>query len=391
MKRKLFSAFAGVLLAGALSAEEPSSPSKPTLSVDTCFRLDTEQVYRGQRIGHQVFRPKVELGLSLFEGGKVYLGNRNYLSVRGKENLLGVTDDFLREVSTSEENFQKIRRTQRANVNRHDFYVGGSYDTGKLFAADLGIVFHLWRKRFGFPGEADPGLKHRTGEVYVGVLSDVPLKPSLYYAYDFQWKRHNIEGKVRHSWALSSVGLHGFSLDILGKIGYDHTEKPYGVKDAFKKDAYEIEAGDDEDDAYGMFYDKRKGYFYYGSGVDLVYQFNELTRARAGAMKAPGKRKHGFMASGMPSPVANSAGSQLRWREVFRRRGGIGDSNPTIDRPESLSQSSARFRASFSASAAETASFGEELDRERKVRGKSLVQPLNLLNTPRQGAWNRDF
>jgi hypothetical protein len=239
----------------------------------------------------------VELGLSLFEGGKVYLGNRNYLSVKEEENLFKVTNDFIRERTNSEEEFQKARKIQKANVNRYDFYVGFSYDTGHFLAADLGFIFHVWRKRFGLPGDS-VDFKHRTREIYVGLLSDVLLNPSLYYAYDFQWKRHNLEGKVRHNYALSSIGLDGFSLDFLGKIGYDHTKKPYGVKDAFKKDAYEIEDGGDEADAYGIFYGKRKGYFYYGSGVDLVYQFNELISARAGVRYEGTRQKkawvHGF-------------------------------------------------------------------------------------------------
>jgi hypothetical protein len=229
MKMKFFSAFAGVLLAGALSAEEPTSPSKPhALSLDTSFRLDTEQVYRGQRIGHQVFRPKVELGLSLFEGGKVYLGNRNWIS-------------------------------RHSTPNWHDFYVGFTYAFTDLFSTDLGFTHRLWRDFESVSGtlmqeSLQPdgtsvtrvttthsrvnwikvgGGKDHSEELYVGLKAATFLSPSLYYSYNTTWRRHNLEGKANYTYDLSSLGFSGSALEFSAKVGYDHTQRPYGHKDFF--------------------------------------------------------------------------------------------------------------------------------------------------------------
>jgi hypothetical protein len=267
MKLKLFSAFAGVLLAGALGAEEPASPSKPhALSLDTSFRLDTEQVYRGQRLGHQVFRPKVELGLSLFEGGKVYLGNRNWIS-------------------------------RHSTPNWHDFYVGFTYAFTNLFSADLGFAHRLWRdferiseetrhegpQPDGTPGPwyeytfqrvnmiKEVGGKDHSEELYVGLKTNTFLSPSLYYSYNTTWRRHNLEGRANYTYDLSSLGFSGSALEFSAKVGYDHTRRPYSHKDFFSLMASSPLAPK-----------LKKGYLYGGAGADLVYAFNEAAKASIG-------------------------------------------------------------------------------------------------------------
>ena len=266
MNKKFFSIAAGLLSAGFLSAD--GGFTVPPLSLGTHIAFDSEYVDRGARLGQQVFTPSIEVGASILDKGQLYFGNQNFLAVK--------SSDF----------------------NKHDFYIGFSYDITDLFTADLGFVAHIQRNlKDAFNKEAlrearktqgNPNLtlenlttasggvpanladvKKRSYEFYVGLAANVLLNPSFYYNYDFTWKRHNIEGKVNYLYDLSSVGVNGFAVDLSAKIGYDHTKRPWGIK----KDAAQRLLWDN---------DLKKGYFYYGTGADLVYSFKENVQARAG-------------------------------------------------------------------------------------------------------------
>jgi hypothetical protein len=279
MNKKFFSIAAGLLSAGFLSAD--GGFTVPPLSLGTHIAFDSEYVDRGARLGQQVFTPSIEVGASILDKGQLYFGNQNFLAVKSSD------------------------------LNKHDFYIGFSYDITDLFTADLGFVAHIQRNlkdafnkealriareaagnpsltlenvttdRGGIPANL-AGVKKRSYEIYVGLAANVLLNPSFYYNYDFTWKRHNIEGKVNYLYDLSSVGANGFAVDLSAKIGYDHTERPWGINKEFAQLINDLKK-------------VKKGYFYYGAGADLVYSFKENVQARAGVKYEGLNRKEAWI------------------------------------------------------------------------------------------------
>jgi hypothetical protein len=152
-----------------------------------------------------------------------------------------------------------------------------------IFSGDVGFTYRVWR-RFTIKTEIDftpgsisiksyninamryGGSKDRSKELYVGLIADVFLKPSLYYSYDTTWKRHNIEARASYLYELFG----GLALDFSAKAGYDHTQRPAGEKDFFKSSEE------------GSVIKVKKGYLYGGAGADLVYAFNEAAKASIG-------------------------------------------------------------------------------------------------------------
>jgi outer membrane receptor protein involved in Fe transport len=245
MNKKLISIAAGVLSAGILSADGGCGLS--ALSLDATIGFDSEYVYRGHKLDQQVIAPGIKVGASLFDQGELYFGNKNFLS------------------------------TNSSDYNKHDFSIGFSHELTEIFTVDVGFTHHVWKnlrkavdKKSGWDGIAKKiGVKKHGNEIYMGFVTDVLLSPSLYYNYDFTWKRHNLEGGVDYLYDLSSFGINGFAVDISVKLGFDRTQKPFGMKKDIATDLLKA-------------FDTKKSYWYYGTGADLVYTFNENVKIRTG-------------------------------------------------------------------------------------------------------------
>jgi hypothetical protein len=239
MNKKWITALIGILSSGFLCAE--SNFQLPSLSLDTNCGFDTEYVYRGTRLNQQVFTPKVEISTSFFGNGDIYFGTKASLA------------------------------TKNSRFKEYDFYIGFSCDATDIFALDARFIHHIRRNRYRWLQEVpkEPIAKRRSEEISVGILTDLLLKPSLYYFCDFTWKRHNFEGRVNHSHDLSQWGVNDFAVDFSAKMGYDHTKRPFSLKEAFGNGS--------------RFNCLKKSYFYYGAGADLVYTINPNAIARAGA------------------------------------------------------------------------------------------------------------
>jgi hypothetical protein len=252
MNKKLISIAAGVLSAGLLSADGGSG--LPKLSLDTSIGFDSEYVDRGFKLGQQVFTPSIGVSASLLDQGELYFSNKNFLSVKSSDH------------------------------NRHDISIGFSYNATEILVTDIGFNCHLRRnirqaidkntaansllsshfRTLAAQGKfaKENGVKRYSAEIYMGFIADVLLTPSFYYTYDISWRRHNLEGKVDYLHELSSIGINGFTVDLFAKFGFDHTQKPLGIKKTVAKIVF-------WDNGY------KKSYWYYGLGAGLSYFFNE--------------------------------------------------------------------------------------------------------------------
>ncbi len=253
--KKLAAIATGLLSFGYLGAFE-----MPAFGLDAEVKYSSEHVDRGYKKGSSVFVPKVEVNVPVFEKGKIYVGTWAVLGIDG--------------------NYAQTK-------NEVSPYLGLTYDVTDMFTLDVGYIHHLYTNIPTTISDIPSELKRNTSEVYMGVMADILLSPSLYIYYDFDAEEVAIEGKVAYSFDFAQFGVNGVSLDLSAKLGYDSAEKPNASKYKIKD-----QAENDPD------LSKRKDFLYYGLSADLVYSFNERARARAGiAYEGNAGTKHSWQNS----------------------------------------------------------------------------------------------
>ncbi len=226
--KKLAMIAAGALCAGCLSAFD-----MPALGVNAQAKYSSERVSRGRRSGKNVFLPKAEINMPMFEKGKLYVGTSAVLGADGDRDKV---------------------------CNYVSPYIGASYSITDVFTLDAGYYYYFYtntpkRIKNKLTGLEEPSKSRRnSSEIYFGVLADVLLSPSLYFYYDLNFRETAIEGKVARSFDLARFGANGLALDLSAKLGYDHVDTKKSDKD----------------------------YIYHGLNADLVYSFNEHAKARVG-------------------------------------------------------------------------------------------------------------
>lgn len=275
MKKLL--AIAGGLLAasGAYAGFE-----MPALSINSNIKFETADVSEGLRSMDQNFKSTVEVGLPLFGKSDLYVGVDTTLATNRK----------------------------KGQSNEVEPYVGFSYDITDMFTLDLGYQFSRKTSVKGDNreeiakaenvlangGEITDEIKKQAREslhlpkanfhkIYVGVMADIMMKPSIYFEYDTTQKKANIEGAVDYMFDLVNFGAGGLGVDVGAKIGFSHCKDPDGIKrgewDNRIKAAKAIKAANPD---YKGWIDCKKSWFYAGANADLVYSLNENAKARAG-------------------------------------------------------------------------------------------------------------
>lgn len=276
MKKLL--AIAGGLLAasGAYAGFE-----MPALSINSNIKFETADVSEGLRSMDQNFKSTVEVGLPLFGKSDLYVGVDTTLATNRR----------------------------KGQSNEVEPYVGFSYDITDMFTLDLGYQFS--RKlsvkgdnneeiedeelRLANGGKVTDAIKKQAREnlkdlpkanfhkIYVGVMADIMMKPSIYFEYDTTQKKANIEGAVDYMFDLVNFGAGGLGIDVGARVGFSHCKDPDGVKrEEWNKMVKSNVAAKKADPDYKGWIDCKKSWFYAGANADLVYSLNENAKARAG-------------------------------------------------------------------------------------------------------------
>ncbi|MDR2435940.1 MAG: hypothetical protein LBD33_01330 [Puniceicoccales bacterium] len=189
----------------------------------------------------------------------------------------------------------------KPNIEKNEVapYLGLSYDVTDVFTLDCGYVCRLWTNMPDSEGETGYRLltsyhpKKTSNEVYVGVAADVFLSPSVYVAYNYQWRELAVEGRVAYTYDLAQFGVSGVAVEFGAKVGYDKADRPHGLNIGDMK----------KSGAYGMVQEYArfgKAHWFCGANADLVYSFSEHAKARAGV-----------------EVVGNSAARDA-WQNLFR-------------------------------------------------------------------------
>lgn len=252
----------------------------PALSVNSSIKFETADVSEGTRSMDQNFKPSVEVGLPLFGKSDLYVGVDSTLATNRK----------------------------KGQSNEVSPYVGFSYDITDMFTLDVGYQFSrktsvkddnkvlLEKAAAGLAAsagqpvsdehrkQASKGLpKANFHKIYVGVMADIMMKPSIYFEYDTTQKKANVEGAVDYMFDLVNFGAGGLGVDVGAKIGFSHCKDPNGVKrgvwDVLEKSHQNTKKANPD---YKGWIDCKKSWFYAGANADLVYSLNENAKARAG-------------------------------------------------------------------------------------------------------------
>jgi len=226
MKKIATIALASVLGAGALSAQ-----SLADLTLTGTFNLESEYVFRGQKLAQESFQPSLEAGLPLY-GGDFYAGVWTNLPIENNAE------------------------------NEIDFYAGFAYPVTDMFTVDVGAIYYWYPSQDNSPLD---GTVDREREVYVGVSADVILSPAVYGFWDFDQEGWTLEGSVGYTFDLEqAAGVSGAALELGGYLGYT----------------------DVDDVSAGQGTEAGNGYGYVGGSADLTYQVNEATSTGLGVRVA---------------------------------------------------------------------------------------------------------
>jgi hypothetical protein len=254
--KKLLSTIACLLGAASLVADDAASCSSGNLSCKVDMNYSSEYVYRGHRCGKKALLPRVEVGTTIFDDVKFYVGGDFAVGIERTPD-----EDFEYHVSP---------------------YAGVSYDVTDTVTLDGGYI-HRFFVDFSTTTVLSNGNKIPSGfirdcnEIYVGVGANVILSPALYCFYNFEHRRLDIVGSIGYTYDLSPVSVNGLAVDLGLKVGYDRTAKPWGSKLLLRPG--------------GIADDQRNDYFYFSANADLVYSITENAKAKVGVECAANSAK----------------------------------------------------------------------------------------------------
>ena len=222
MKKTLSIIALSVLLVGAVFAAEDKKSSSWTdgLTVDGYWGFESEYVFRGHNIAHNVIQWNAQASYKLYNG-TAYMGVLGY---NGQQNV----------------------------YTENDFYFGYKLPMdvyGHKFTADVGYTFY-W-----YPNSSAAPTLDQSNEVYFGAIyNGLYINPSAYIYYDFNLEQITVEFSGKYSWDLAKYGVANTSLDVGGFIGFLNAEDSNGNQVAGTPN---------------------NGYSYWGATADVSYKLNK--------------------------------------------------------------------------------------------------------------------
>ncbi len=222
MKNTLTIVALTALFAGALFAAETTTSWVDDLSVQASVGFDSEYVFRGRNIDHNVITATLDGSYKLYKGS-LYTGLK---SINGQDSTYTETN----------------------------LYVGYKLPVYEKFSADFGGTYYYY-------SNDNPAID-RTFELYAGLIyNGLYVNPAVYVFYDFALEQWVGELSGKYSWDLSKYGMANTSLDVGAFLGV------LAADDA------------DSDQVAG---DTKNSYMYYGVTADLVYSFTKTASASIG-------------------------------------------------------------------------------------------------------------
>lgn len=301
----------------------------PKIDVNTSVGFDSEYVYRGIKRGQQVFLPKAEISLAVFEHSRFYvsanaaiplsdLSDAAYALETATEGIgAGGKNLKLSDNGKSNEPVKILESVGGISFSRVDCSAGIIYSVTDKIAFDVGYTHYCYTnvgKSVSVFGEdlvcnqnetaiaaapdaenvltqnesatgADSELEQlarNQNEIYIGVSADAITCQSLYVFYNFECREVAIEGKVSYTLDLGQFGLNKFLADFSCKAGFDRASRLMGANCVGANSHYDNNV-----------WKNSKDYIYYSAVADLVYSLNEKANMRVGVEYVGNSAKNG--------------------------------------------------------------------------------------------------
>lgn len=154
---------------------------------------------------------------------------------------------------------------QLTNARQMNPFVGMNWDVTDLFSLDTGYMYY-WFMSTG-AGDVFPFINdytNRQHEFYGGITADVMLSPAFYLFYNMSLRQWFFEPSISHRFPLEEFGASNMFLDFGAHFGWLNAKKfngdqrPMGV------------AG------------QSNSYIYWGTKLDLTYEFDDCTSMSIG-------------------------------------------------------------------------------------------------------------
>lgn len=225
MKKILSIVALSVMFVGAAFADSKTAASwTDSLSLNSSVGFESEYVFRGRNIAHNVAIWHLEGSYKLYNGSL-------YAGVTGFNG-------------------------QQYTYTENDLYIGYKMPLQKNFSADFGATYYWYTNQTTAP------TIDRTYELYAGLMyNGYVVNPAIYVYYDFALERWTAELSGKYSWDLAKYGWAKTSLDVGAFLGTS------AAKDA------------DSDQVAGK---TKNSYNYAGVTADVVYAFNKNASASVG-------------------------------------------------------------------------------------------------------------
>jgi len=246
MKKYILTLLSFVLIASATHAQNGmfpmdsiKNPSMSLVRVAAEVGIESEYVFRGEKLAGSSIQPKVEFAYPV-AGFDFYAG------------------------AWANTPFSKSNMNSFTEV---DLYVGVNYQY-KMMNIDLGYIYY-W-----YTDEKPHGTMDRNQELYFGITGDtaavldgVNLNPSLYYFYDWTKEQHTLEFSVGYDTPVGQIALGdnwgALTFPVRVFAGYVHAQKPFG-------------------DHFIPVIPKNNYYFYCGVTADVAWAITDFCRISAG-------------------------------------------------------------------------------------------------------------
>ena len=237
MKKYILTFLAAVLGTGAAFAQDGKfpldsvlNPSVSNLSVSASVGIESQYVFRGEKLAGISLQPEVQLSYPI-AGFDVYGG------------------------AWANTPLQKKTPYEGAEV---DLCAGANYQISAL-TLDLGYVYY-W-----YTDNAPDSINHDQ-DVYFGISLDTSsflrgfnLNPALYYFYNLDLKQHVIEASLGHEFELGALaGIEALTFPVRGYLGWLTADEYNGIPD------------------------NKYSYWYAGATADVAYALTEFCKISAG-------------------------------------------------------------------------------------------------------------
>ncbi len=265
MKPKLL--FSLFLLVCFCKANAHTEECKSKLHINSEIAYESEYVHRGRKLGQRIFISSADV---------------SYPTAKGTLHIGLKSRTELESAYTSGATLERILGEQfEASFNVIVPYIRYEHQLSDIFTITLGYLHYYYPKmqdlNDAFYQASNHllriGLEDHANEIMFGAWTNVIFRPTIFMSYNFDFKEFCTTGHLFLKYNLDKIGLPKSYILADTYLGFDHSDKPYGIE--FKSPFW-------YKNPYCGTINGHKGYIYGGAKVYFIHAFNEHSRIKTG-------------------------------------------------------------------------------------------------------------